>query len=110
MYQATYAVRLVIKFGTRGFSDKNSSNLPFLNNAIIISSSSFHKNNDNDNENISLSDVIQVRVITRNFHIFILSICLISRILVKRMLTLKAPITIAADDIHEYFLIVFQRK
>ena len=26
------------------------------------------------------------------------------------MLTLKAPITSAADDIHKYFFIVFQRK
>ena len=25
-------------------------------------------------------------------------------------LTLKAPITTAADDIHKYFFIVFQRK
>ena len=27
-----------------------------------------------------------------------------------RILTLKAPITTAADDIHKYFFIVFQRK
>ena len=26
------------------------------------------------------------------------------------LLTLKAPITTAADDIHKYFFIVFQRK
>ena len=26
------------------------------------------------------------------------------------VLTLKAPITTAADDIHKYFFIVFQRK
>ena len=26
------------------------------------------------------------------------------------MLTLKAPVTTAADDIHKYFFIVFQRK
>ena len=27
-----------------------------------------------------------------------------------RILTLKAPITTTADDIHEYFFIAFQRK
>ena len=30
--------------------------------------------------------------------------------LVSRGLTLKAPVTSAADDIHKYFSIVFQRK
>ena len=29
---------------------------------------------------------------------------------VKTVLTLKVPITTAADDIHKYFFIVFQRK
>ena len=29
---------------------------------------------------------------------------------VGSVLTLKAPITTAADDIHKYFFIVFQRK
>ena len=28
----------------------------------------------------------------------------------KTLLTLKAPIKTAADDIHKYFFIVFQRK
>ena len=28
----------------------------------------------------------------------------------KGLLALKAPITTAADDIHKYFFIVFQRK
>ena len=29
---------------------------------------------------------------------------------VQHLLTLKVPITTAADDIHKYFFIVFQRK
>ena len=32
------------------------------------------------------------------------------REVVDASITLKAPITTAADDIHKYFLIVFQRK
>ena len=33
-----------------------------------------------------------------------------SQFLVMELLTLKAPIMTAADDIHKYFFIVFQRK
>ena len=34
----------------------------------------------------------------------------LTKSLVMGLLTLKAPITTAADDIHKYFFIVFQRK
>ena len=32
------------------------------------------------------------------------------KVFAQMMLTLEAPITTAADDIHKYFFIVFQRK
>ena len=45
-----------------------------------------------------------------SIHIIIGDINISSPRSVNKVLTLKAPITTAADDIHKYFFIVFQRK
>ena len=40
----------------------------------------------------------------------VMVVCKLQARLIIGLLTLKAPITAAADDIHKYFFIVFQRK
>ena len=64
---------------------------------------------------LNFCDFIQVFVFTRNHHLKkqMFGTCAVKPVQRPRDLydlTLKAPITIAADDIHKYFFIVFSEK